>query len=141
MSSSLPNRPAFIYADGELVLSWPARPMIPREVGIGSRAISAVGLPATFEVRRDYFGEITLRYMDSERAALFFFLRWAQRSVTPFTFRLDFENGPEHLCYLHQPEMGDEIAEMKTEFPRMNEITILLRSMSGPFNPFYWGQQ
>ena len=116
--------------DGHLLrLSLPCRPWVPVSRGIGGSEVSAAGVPAAYEIRRDRIQRVTLRVLEDEWEQVEAWLEWAQRTALPFRWRFDQDNAAtEYDVYLDAPAMGDPIEPQRSaDFGSVLEITIDLR--------------
>lgn len=130
-------RPRIVYGtdDTELELGLPQGYWSYADETIGGRDISATGVPAAYEVRRDGLLDVQLRFYESEWAAVHAWLSWAQHSLA-FDWYEDAEATPlPRSVYLHTPAMGERIAPQRDpETGVFFTLPITLRSVDGlPF--------
>src|SRR5690606_34156674 len=122
-------RPQIEWGGNLLRLALPCRPWTPVSRGIGGSEVSAAGVPAAYEIRRDRIQRVTLRVLEDEWEQVEAWLEWAQRTALPFRWRFD-QDAPstEYDVYLDAPAMGDGIAPVRSaEFPEAMELTVELR--------------
>ena len=138
-----PLRPRWVYNDGTAVdylMSVPQRPW-----GFGSRALggsdtSAAGVPAAFEIRRDYFLHLTVRFPESEWDDLARLIRHLQRAGTATFYPDQDEPSVSHTVYGDQPAMGTEIRPRRSDFPNVLELDMTVRrTTSAVFEDTYYG--
>jgi len=125
----LPWTPDITYDVYYLRLSLPCRPWVTASRGIGGVEVSAAGVPAAYEVRRDQLVRVTLRFHEWEWEQVAHWIEWAQRTAQPFRFRFDRDHSEtEYTVYLESPAMGDDVVPRRsTEFPEAMEIDVELR--------------
>lgn len=125
----LPWTPDITYDAYYLRLSLPCRPWVTASRGIGGVEVSAAGVPAAYEVRRDQIARVSLRFREWEWPQVQAWIEWAQRTAQPFRFRFDWDHSEtEYLAYLDAPRMGEDVAPRRsTEFPEAMEIDVELR--------------
>jgi len=126
--------------DGHLLrLSLPCRPWVPISRGVGGSEVSAAGVPAAYEIRRDRIQRITLRVYEDEWEQVEQWLEWAQRTALPFRWRFDQDDPSTAVtCYLEAPAMGDPIEPQRSaDFGSVLEITIDLR-YTEVYRPLYY---
>jgi len=129
----LPWTPAVAYDVYYLRFSLPCRPWTPISRGIGGSEVSAAGVPAAYEVRRDRLQRVTLRVLEDEWEQVEAWLAWAQATAQPFKWRFDQDNpATEYTVYLDAPAMGDPIEPQRSaDDGSVLEITIDLRYAGG----------
>lgn len=127
---ALPFRPRWVYNDGsavDLLMSLPQRPWTFGSNGLGGSDVAASGVPASFEIRRDYFLHLTLRFTEAEWDDVERLVRHLQRSGSA-TFYPDRDvGGTSHTVYGHLPAMGEEIRPRRSEEPSTLELDVSVR--------------
>lgn len=127
---ALPLRPRFTYTDSvgsvDLTLSLPQRPWGFGSQGVGGSDVAGSGIPAAFEVRRDYLVHLTLRFDESEWAAVERLVRHLQRAGS-VVFYPDTSAGDNHTMYGHSPTLTEEIRPRRTDEPSTLEIDVTVR--------------
>lgn len=127
---SLSKRPRFVYDDGAAVdytMSLPARPWTIVERGEGGSDVSGAGVPASFEVRRDYLTKLTLRFPEGEIDDVTRLVRHFQRSGTA-TYYPDVDvGGTSHAVYGDSPKMGEPIEPRRSDEPGTLELDVVVR--------------
>lgn len=127
--------PKIVYTNGGTItvpFSIPQRLWTPVSKGeVGGMNVSAAGVPEAWETRRDEKCDITLRFYESEWAALQTFLLWAQRTCGSFSYYFDANRsvtGSPVTVYLDKPKMGEEIKPKRGDAKRTYELDITIRS-------------
>ncbi|HLS34552.1 MAG TPA: hypothetical protein VK039_13270 [Brevibacterium sp.] len=124
----MPWRPEIEYGHTILRLSLPCRPWIATSRGIGGSEMSAAGVPAAYQVRRDQLMRLTLRYYEWEWGQLDRWIEYAQLGGVS-VLRTD-QGRPEvaYPVYLDAPAMGETAEPRRSpEFPAAMEIDVEVR--------------
>lgn len=110
---ALANRPRWTYTDSvgavDYSMSLPCRPWSPRERGVGGSDVAGSGVPAAYEIRRDYFLSLVLRFPESERASVTRLVRHLQRAGSATVYPDQLVGGTSHAVYGHSPAMGEDV--------------------------------
>lgn len=126
----LPRQPRWVYNDGSAVdysMSLPQREWDYGSRGVGGSDVSAAGVPAAYEIRREYLLHLTLRFPVTEWADVDRLVRHLQGG-TACNFRPDQDvPGVAHIVYGVTPAMGDEIRPRRAEEPETFELQITVR--------------
>lgn len=126
----MPLQPRWVYNDGAAVdysMEVAQRPWDFGERAVGGSDTAGSGVPASFEIRRDYFLHLTLRFRESELADVTRLVRHLQRSGSA-TFYPDQDVGAtSHTVYGHAPKMGEEIRPRRSDEPSILELDITVR--------------
>lgn len=134
-TSFLPLRSRFVYGatgdETDLELALSVRPWDRRTPTVGGARISAAGVPGAYIVRRDHTLLVPLRFLETEWIAVHAMIAWGQAGES-FTWYPDAnEPGTSFLVWLDSPVAGEPIAPSRsTDFPKMLELTITLRSVA-----------
>jgi len=128
---ALPLRPRFVYTGAvsgaqDVTLSLPQRPWDYASRGVGGSDVSGSGVPAAFEVRRDYFLHLTLRFTEAEWESVERLVRHFQRAGSA-TFYPDASALDTIVVYGDSPAMGEEIRPRRSDEPSTLEIDITVR--------------
>lgn len=127
---ALPLRPRFVYTDSvgavDLTLTLPQRPWDFGSMGVGGSDIAGSGIPASFQIRRDYFLHLTLRFDESEWDDVERLVRHLQRAGSA-TMYPDTTAGTSHTVYGHSPAMGEEVRPRRTEEASTLELDVTVR--------------
>jgi hypothetical protein len=136
----LPRRPRFVWATGDLTMTWPCRAWIPEDSTVGSRDVSASGIPAAYIVRRDDLLNLTQRVTEDEWSDFRAFIAAVQDGQA-FQWYPDAEEAEFFDVYLESPAAGDKWRPSRDgEYPRMFEATIQLRGVDeAPWLPYFDG--
>lgn len=130
---AFPLRPRWVYTDAlgavDYTMSLPQRPWdfgsrVP--AGAGGMEVSGSGVPAAYEIRREYLLHLTLRFAESEWATVERLLRHLQRAGSA-TFYPDATAGDNHTVYGESPAMGEEIRPRRSDEPSTLEIDVTVR--------------
>lgn len=130
---ALPFQPRWVYNDGEAVdysmsisqHPWDPGSRVPPEVG-GSD-VSAAGVPAAFEIRRDYLMHLRLVFPEGEWGDVERLVRHLQRAGSA-TFYPDQDKVlPSHTVYGVSPAMGEEIRPRRADELSTMELEITIR--------------
>ena len=128
---AMPLRPRFVYTHSvagaqDLTLSLPSRPWDFGSHGIGGADVAGSGVPAAFEIRRDYILFLTIRFDESEWEDVERLVRQIQHAGT-ITFYPDATAGTNRTMYGHSPKMGELVRPRRTDEPSTLELDIALR--------------
>lgn len=127
---AMPRRPRWIYNDGSAVdysMSVPQRPWDFGSRGIGGSDVAASGVPASYEVRREYLLHLTLRFPVAEWSNVERLVRHLQRSGSA-TFYPDLDvPGTSHTVYGDSPRLDEEIRPRRSDEPGSLELDITVR--------------
>jgi hypothetical protein len=136
----LPRRPRFVWATGDLTMTWPCRAWIPEASSVGSHDISAAGIAAGYTVRDDDLLNLTQRITEDEWPYFRAFVRAVQNGDV-FQFYPDADETEFFDVYLESPLPGDKWRPSRDgEYPRMFEATIQLRGVDeAPWLPYFDG--
>lgn len=123
--------PRWVYNDGSSVdytLALPQRPWSFGSLGHGAMGVTASGIPAGYEVRRDYTLDLGLRFPETEWPDVERLVRHLQRA-RPATLYLDSENEQAaHTVYGEAPAMGEPIRPRRGTEPSTLELDVTVRS-------------
>lgn len=126
----MPLRPRFVYTDSvgavDLTLSLPQRPWGYGSMGVGGSDVAGSGVPVSFQIRRDHFLHLTLRFTEAEWDDVERLVRHLQRAGSA-TFYPDTTAGDNHTVYGHMPAMGEEIRPRRTEEASTLELDVTVR--------------
>lgn len=126
---ALAHRPRFVYNDGsavDLTLTYPMRPWDFGSRALGGSDVAASGIPASFEIRRDYLLHLTLRLTEAEWDDVERLVRHLQRNGSA-TFYPDQGVGTNHTVYGESPAMGEEIRPRRSSEPSILELDVSVR--------------
>lgn len=129
----------FTFGASVFETTLPPRAWTPSDNSIGGSRIAASGTPAAYLVRRDAQLEITLRFYESEWAAVDNLIAWGQ-SAQPITWAPEASDpGTTVDVYLDSPGPGERFSPTRSDFPRVFELTITVRGKDGavPWTPYY----
>jgi hypothetical protein len=121
-----------------LAFTYPQRLWTPLSTTIGGSNTSAAGITESFVIRRDYLLEVRPVFDETEWPAVHAWIVWAQDNPgQAFRFYPDATApGDWYDCYLEAPKVGEEVRPERSEFQRLFEITLRLRSRDARmFNP------
>jgi hypothetical protein len=103
--------------------------------GMGGEDMSAAGVPVSYIVRWDQLLNVTLRFLESERAAVMDWLKWAQQNKsTSFSFYFDATDlaGAAYDVYLESPKVGERITmPREANSPWVMSTSVTLRQVTG----------
>ena len=125
-----PLRPRWVYNDGSAVdylMSVPQRPWGFGSRGVGGSDISAAGVPAAFEIRRDHLLHLTLRFPESEWDDVERLVRHLQLAGSATFYPDQDDTSVLHLVYGESPALGDEILPRRSDFPSVLELDVTVR--------------
>lgn len=125
-----PLRPRWVYNDGSAVdylMSVPQRPWDFGSRGLGGSDTSAAGVPAAFEIRRDYLLHLTLRFPESEWDDVARLMRHLQRAGSATVYPDQDEVSVSHTVYGDAPRLGEEIRPRRSSFPAVLELDVSVR--------------
>lgn len=109
----LPKQPRWVYTDSvgavDYSMSMPQRPWDIEEVALGGSDVAGSGIPAAYEIRRDYLMHLTLRFPESERASVTRLVRHLQRGGSATMYPDQDVVGTSHTVYGHAPAMGEPV--------------------------------
>lgn len=127
----LPKRLRVVYNDGSAVdktFDIPQRPWDPSEVGVGGSDVAGSGIPAAYEIRRDYLLTLNLRFRESERADVMRFLRHLQRGGSATVYPDQAVAGTSHAVYGHAPKLDEEVRPTRdASDPSILELPVTVR--------------
>lgn len=122
--------PRWVYTDAAGAVDWsmslPQRPWGYGSRGLGGSEVAGSGVPAAYEIRRDYLLHLTLRFAESEWTNLERVVRHLQRAGSA-TYYPDATAGDNHTVYGESPAMGEEIFPRRSDEPRTLEIDVTIR--------------
>lgn len=121
--------PRWVYNDGDDVdftMSLPQMPWDFSSRGIGGSDIAGSGIPASFEIRRDYLLYQTLRFRESEWPDVERMVRHLQRDGSVMEY-LDSTTLDACVVYGESPAMGEEIKPRRSDYPSILELDIVVR--------------
>lgn len=116
--------------------TFPLRPWNYRSAGVGGSAQGATGVQEAYVIRTDHVVRVTLRFFESEWAAVERELSHARDAAVSFLFRFDQDDAAtEHTVYLDRPVWPDALEPTRDEaYPNLFTIDVELRTASGlPF--------
>jgi hypothetical protein len=126
---TLPFRPRWVYDDGSAVDFSMTLPQLPWDFGsrgIGGSDVAGSGVPASYEIRRDYLLHLTLRFTEAEWTNVERLVRHLQRNGSA-TLYPDQLQGTTHTVYGELPVMGDEIRPRRSAEPSTLELDVTVR--------------
>lgn len=128
---SIPLRPRFVYNDGSAVdftFTLAQRPWDYSSRALGGSDTSAAGVPAAFQIRRDYMLHLSFRFYESEWSSVERLVRHLQNGGSA-TFYPDADvPGTSHTVYGELPAMGEEIRPRRSsDYPKVLELEITVR--------------
>jgi hypothetical protein len=127
---ALPHRPRWVYTDTggavDYTMSLPQLAWDFGSRGFGGSDVSGSGVPAAFEVRRDYLLHLTLRFTEAEWDDVERLVRHLQRSGSA-TFYPDTTAGTNHTVYGDAPKLEEEVRPSRTEEPSTLTLAITVR--------------
>lgn len=132
--------PKFVYGatPTTLALTIAQRPWSPSSQAVGGAELGAP-TPAAYVVRRDELLDVTLRFHESEWAAVRAWLVWAQALPNTFDYFPDLYLSAFHTCYLVSPVMGEPIRPVREETFGVYEIGLQFRKVDGTaWDLTYW---
>lgn len=125
--------PRWVYDDGSAVdytVPLPQRPWSFGSLGHGAVGVTASGIPAGYELRRDYTLVLGLRFPETEWPDVERLVRHLQRA-RPATLYLDSAvDDVAHTVYGESPAMGEPIRPRRGSEPSMLELEITVRSVT-----------
>jgi len=140
----IPMLTRFVYGlTGDWTPALPPRAWTPIDETVGGRRIASAGIPATYVVRRDVLVELTLRFEEAEWDAALALVAFGQSGQSFFWYPDSTLTDPDYEraeVYLQVPAPGERFAPTRDgQYPRMFEVTIVLRGVAGilPFTPYY----
>jgi hypothetical protein len=133
--TELAHRPRWVYNDGgagDFTMALPMRPHTPGSRGLGGSDVSAAGVPAAFEIRRDPLLHMTLRFYEWEWPDVERVVRHLQRagSVTLH----DALTGLPLTVYGESPSIADEILPRRADAGTL-ELDITVRRTTAAVIP------
>lgn len=123
-------RPRWVYNDGSAVdytMALSQRAWDFESNAEGGSDVTATGVPASYEIRRDYRLHLTLRFPESEWASVERLVRHFQRSGSATMYPDEAVGGTSHTVYGDSPAMGEPIRPRRTEEPSTLELNITVR--------------
>lgn len=123
-------RPRWVYNDGSAVdytMSIDQRPWDPESQAEGGSDVTATGVPASYEIRRDYRLNLTLRFPESEWSNVERLVRHFQRSGSATFYPDQSVGGTSHTVYGDRPAMGEAIRPRRGDEPSTMELDIAIR--------------
>lgn len=125
----LPRRSRFVTMTQDFTPTWPAQSFLPESGGVGSRHISAAGIPASYQVRRDKLAHVVLRIREDEWPDLDELVEFGQSSQA-FTWYPDADEGTSFQVYLESPAAGQSLRPTPDgQYPRVWQVTLVLRGV------------
>ena len=128
---AIQRRPRFVYNDGSAVdftMALSQRPWDYGSQGVGGSDTSAAGVPASFEIRRDHFLHISLRFAVAEWGDVERLLRHFQAGGSATFYPDQLDGAITATVYGHSPAMGEEIRPRRSgENQAVLELNITLR--------------
>ncbi len=136
-------RPRFVYNDGaaqDFSMLLSQRPWDYGSQGVGGSDTSAAGVPASFEIRRDYFLHLSLRFTVAEWAAVDRLVRHFQAGGSATFYPDQNEVALTATVYGVSPAMGEEIRPTRSgENKQTLELNITVRrTTSAIFEDAYY---
>lgn len=122
-------RPRWVYDDGSPVDYTMALPQMPWDYesrGLGGHDVSAAGIPAAFEIRRDHILHLTLRFWEQEWPDAERLARHLQRGGE-VTFYPDASEGTSHTVYGEAPALGEAISPRTSSVGGVLELDVSVR--------------
>lgn len=123
--------PKITYGAGPTVftLTQSSPPWVVKNHGVGGKGIAASGIRESFVVRIDQQLKLTLRFLESEWAAIDTFLQWARANWgTSFIVQLD-SGTPATAwnCYLESPSIDEDVEPSRmSNYPEQMSLDIVL---------------
>lgn len=139
-----PLRPRWVYTDSDgavdYLMSTPQRPWNFGSLGLGGSDISAAGVPAAFEIRRDHLLHLTLRFPESEWDDVERLVRHLQRAGSATFYPDQDDTSVAHTVYGDSPKLGEDIEPRRSGFPAILELDISVRrTTDAVFTDPYYG--
>jgi hypothetical protein len=136
-------RPRFTFTDGagavDFTLAHPSKPWVPGTVGVGDSDVSAAGVPAHFEVRRDATLQVSLRFPEAQWPVVRRMVVHGQRSGTIRYYPRSGE-GDFFDVYLLSPAMGEQASPSPGASFGTWEFQVTFRHIVGTvIEPNYFG--
>lgn len=129
-----PLSPRVIYGPGNttILFKLPQKPWSPISHGIGGADISAAGVPAAWEQRREQRVKVNLMFFESEWTALESWLKYAQKGNS-FSWAFNPNDATSvYICYLTKPLMNEAIEPTRSaDFIGVYTLELELRSTTG----------
>ena len=126
-----PLRPRWVYTDSsgavDYLMSVPQRPWGFGSRGVGGSDISAAGVPASYEIRRDHLLHLTLRFPESEWDDVERLVRHLQLAGSATLYPDQDDTSVLHLVYGESPALGEEILPRRSAFPSVLELDVTVR--------------
>lgn len=140
-----PLRPRWIYTDSDGAVDYlmgiPARPWGFGSRGLGGSDTSAAGVPAAFEIRRDYLLHLTLRFPVSEWDDVERLVRHLQRAGSATFYPDQDDTSVVHTVYGEAPAMGEPIQPRRSSEPSTLELDVSVRRTTAAiFTDPYYGE-
>ena len=137
-----PLRPRWVYNDGAPVdypMSISQRPYDMSSRGFGGSDVSAAGVPAAFEIRRDNLLRLTLRFPEHEWDDVERVVRHLQLAGSATFYPDQDDTSIAYTVYGESPAMGSEIRPRRSDFPRVLELDVTVRRTTDAIfdDPFY----
>lgn len=128
--STMPLRPRWVYTDSggavDYSMSLPQRPWGYGSLGIGGSDVAGSGIPAAYEIRRDYLMHLTLRFTAAEWDDVARLIEHLQRAGS-VSWYPDATAVDVFTMYGDSPSLGEEIRPRRAEEPSTLEIDLTLR--------------
>ena len=120
-------------------MSIPQRPYDMSTRGVGGSDVSAAGVPAAFEIRRDNLLRLTLRFPEHEWDDVERAVRHLQKAGSATFYPDQDDTSVAYTVYGESPAMGTEIRPRRSDFPRVLELDVTLRRTTDVIfdDPFY----
>lgn len=136
-------RPRWVYNDGSAVdytMALEQRPWDFESLGVGGSDETATGIPASYEIRRDYSLHLTLRFRESEWPNVERLVRHLQRSGSATMYPDESVGGTSHAVYGKSPKMREPIRPRRSDEQSTLELDISVRrTTSVIFTDEYFG--
>lgn len=138
-SMGLPWQPRLMWSPVDWSAEIPMRPPDYINDSIGGDEIAASGVPADYEVRADDLLAVHLRFYEHEWPAVNVLIRRMQRAPRLGSFFPDQnDEATSRNCYLQSPARGERWQPTREESGAVFSLTIVLRSVSGPWSLDYF---
>lgn len=130
----------FTFGVSVFETTLPPRAWNPSDRSVGGSRIAASGTPAAYLVRRDAMLEVTLRFYESEWAAVANLVAWGQ-SAQAITWAPEASDpGTTVDVWLDTPAPGESFNPTRSsDYPRVLELSLMLRGKDGaaPWTPYF----
>lgn len=140
----IPQLSRFTYGlTGDWTTSLPPRPWTPVNETVGGMRKATAHIPAAYTVRTDVMVEIPMRFTEDEWEDVLALIAFGQSAQSFYWYPDSTLTDPDYdraNVYLESPAAGERFAPTRDgQYPRMFELTILLRGVDGvlPWTAYY----